>query len=114
MINTGGWGLFVSDYPFLFIAGLITVVLAIALRSPVVTGLQMLFIMVSFFIGGTNAVIHPILLLFQAVISLSVLYKYVKAVEMNEQLILEKTHQKAPHLIKEEHRGSRFSFWHTS
>lgn len=102
---------FMEDYVFIFIAAIITVGLTIMLRAFLVMLVQIILMSVPFIIN-IEAMI-PILSIAQIIISGLTLYKLVKAIDMNYKIILEKTNQKQTDLIKNEHRGSRFSFWKT-
>lgn len=103
-----------ADYKFIFIGALITVALTIMLRAFLVTGLQVLLLLTLFILPGSHEIVHVAFLIAQVVLSATVLYKIGGALDMNYKLVLEKIHQSRPNLIKNEHRGSRFSFWKTN
>ena len=104
--------LFMEEYAFIFIGAIITIGLTVMLRAFWVTLLQIVLMNIPLIMQ--SEVMVPFLLVAQIVLSGMVLYKLIMANDMNYKLVLEKTHQKQPDLIKEEHRGSRFSFWKTN
>ncbi|HLR62354.1 MAG TPA: hypothetical protein VK097_07920 [Lentibacillus sp.] len=105
--------LFMEEYIFIFIGAIITIGLTIMLRAFWVMLLQIVLINLPLFVQNSEAMVL-VLLIAQIALSGEVLYKYLMAIEMNYNLVLEKIHKKDPDLIKEEHRGSRFSFWKTN
>ncbi|QKY69962.1 hypothetical protein [Lentibacillus sp. CBA3610] len=104
--------LFMEDYAFIFVAAIITIALTIMLRAFGVTLIQAVVLGIPALINIEAMV--SIMIIAQVLLTGVTLYKFIKALDLNYQITLEKTHQKQPDLIKEEHRGSRFSFWKTS
>jgi len=103
--------LFMEDYAFIFIALIITLAITVMLRAFWMTFLEVILVFLPVVIQN-NEVMVPVLLIIQLVVTVWVLYKYYRAIEMNYYLVLEKTHQKSP-MITENDNGSRFSFWNT-
>lgn len=106
--------LLMQDYTVIFIMAIVTVIFTIMLRSFLVATLQVLLILSLTILPENVVMIQSIFVAVQAVLSGVVVYKIVKAVDMNYRLVLEKTHQKTPDLINDQQRGSRFSFWNTN
>ncbi|SFD97207.1 hypothetical protein SAMN05216238_106227 [Lentibacillus persicus] len=100
---------FIEHYAMVFVAAIATTGLTIMLRAFWVTLVQAVLIALPVFI--TAQALIPFFLTLQLILTALTLYKFLKAIDMNYQLVLEKTHEKDPKLIKDEHRGSRFSFW---
>lgn len=103
--------LFIEQYAFIFIAAIITIGLLIMLRSFITLGVQVVLVAGIVMLSELN--VSPVFYIAQAALSGLVIYKIIKALDMNYRLVLEKTHKLTPNLIKKEHRGSRFSFWNT-
>lgn len=75
-----------------------------------VTVLQVLLLLGLTILSQNIAAIKPIFITAQVVLSGIVVYKFIKAIDMNYRIVLEKTHQTRPDLITDESKGSRFSF----
>lgn len=102
---------FMDNYLYIFIIAVITFVLTVLLRALTLTALQSIFILLYSLV--MNEIILVTLSVLQIVIAILTLYKLFMAIHMNYLLVLEKTFQIRPDLLKTEHRGSQFSFWHT-
>ncbi len=106
--------LLMQEYTLVFIMAIVTIMLTVMLRSFLVTTLQVLLLLALAFIPQNIAAVQPAFVIAQIVLSGIVVYKIIKAIDMNYRLVLEKTHHKRPDLITDESRGSRFSFWRTN
>ncbi|WP_164668063.1 hypothetical protein [Virgibacillus doumboii] len=105
--------IFMEQYAFIFIAAIITFGLLVMLRSFAMAALQVVVLMTMVMMAGVEFTVYPMFVMAQFILSGLVIYKFLQALDMNYRLVLEKTHEIEPNLTKQEHRGSRFSFWNT-
>jgi len=99
------------EYSFVFYIALITLALILLLKSyKMFVGQFVLFLSFSLLDETVTPIILAVMIMVQIALSVFVLYRYKKAIDRNYQLILEKTHQSRPHLVKNSN-GSQKSFF---
>lgn len=105
------YSLLVQEHRFVFFLVIITLALAVILRTSTIF-ISQLALLFAFFI--LNAYTFPVtyyaLFSVQLLLSIITIYKLIKAIDRNYILILEKTHKASPHLTKG-NNGSQKSFF---
>ncbi|MFC4557548.1 hypothetical protein ACFO3D_04920 [Virgibacillus kekensis] len=108
-----GGSFVVEGFSFIFIAGMVSIILSILLRSFLTTFIQVILLAALLIINSDGGLVYVIGGLAQFALTGLIIFKYIMAIEMNYQLVMEKTHQIPVNVSGNGDRGSRFSFWQT-